>query len=84
MKVMMYEWEGKLNDAEPKKFGYFREDGKTYYKIGTSYTRVHDDNFPLGPKYQYYRCDKCKKLVSKRYKALHKCKRPSTAVNCGE
>jgi hypothetical protein len=50
-----------------------KEDGKTFYVMGTHYIRQHDDNWQ-GKKTNYRRCRRCKRLVAKQHHVAHQAK----------
>jgi len=47
------------------------ENGKTFYRVGKKYSRIHDDKYD-GKETVYYRCENCKKLVHRSWVTAHK------------
>lgn len=48
-----------------------KENGKTFHRIGNSYTRVHDEKY-CGKNTEYRRCEECGKLVSRQWDRSHR------------
>lgn len=49
----------------------YEEDGKTFYRTGYTYTRIHDDKYD-GKKTEYYRCENCGKLIHCSWQSKHR------------
>lgn len=51
--------------------GVVKIDGKTFYRVGTTYTRMKDRNYD-GKRTVYNKCSNCGKLISRQWQSYHR------------